>query len=292
MRFPFIFLHLLFVQSGTATVNLSSRASKYGHFENPDSSGIAKDYTQNAYWIIGETQRVRWVTTLDEYTVALWQERPGTNYAAAPGPDIYRKQKTDSELGGFDWVVQTYNFDINDSPIFYFWIVSPDLEQFDWPSSHYFNISKVVASSRSTSISTSTSTSSSSSPPSNLTPTPTQTPSSTAPAPTPPAPTIASNPPKSNNSLALGVGLGLGIPFVLLLGILAGMKLVKSRQSNSALPAPEAQSIGPYTEVTASEPPPNYGWIYKNTAPEWALPVELMGNTSPLELHGRSQELK
>ncbi|KAK1250082.1 hypothetical protein MKX08_010085 [Trichoderma sp. CBMAI-0020] len=68
-------------------------------------------------WKVGEVQQIRYRTTYTEYTIALWQQFNG---AAKLGPVLF--QTTNGPDQGFDWLVQSYDLDLNSSDKFYLWL--------------------------------------------------------------------------------------------------------------------------------------------------------------------------
>ncbi|KAK3337214.1 hypothetical protein B0T19DRAFT_472153 [Cercophora scortea] len=77
---------------------------------------------------IGETRRIEFTIDYSTYTIAIWQQsRAGGS--AELGPVIFQIGANGQALTGFDWVVQAYNFDLQVSDSFFFWIFSGDSKQ-------------------------------------------------------------------------------------------------------------------------------------------------------------------
>jgi hypothetical protein len=98
---------------------------------------------------IGETQTIKWHTTLPNFTIGFWQQALAGN-SASLGPILIRVSKSfvaravrccitranrvpESTNGPaitqFDWVVQIYGFDLRTSNIFFFWLIQGDAMQ-------------------------------------------------------------------------------------------------------------------------------------------------------------------
>lgn len=175
--------------------------------------------------------------------------------------DYAEKKASDPELGGFDWVVQTLSFDLETSPVFFFWIQCDEIDASNTPTSHYFNITKQVAIASSPSSSSTRSSVSISSvtfgatSPSELTS------------------TRAQEAKDSSSKVALGVGLGIGLPVVLVLGAFVGFKYGKARQSHAHSRAP---SYRRFSDFPPPVPPPKYERnVPVHIPPKQTFPVEL-----------------
>lgn len=163
------------------------------------------------------------------------------------------------------WLVQTYDLNLDDSPVFLLWT--------NWttgsPSgftSAYFNISKATISSSSSSSSSQLTASSS-----------LQLPSGTSPA---SQTQSAINGISSETKIGLGVGLGIGIPLLLILSIMLGLQLIKTCRAR---------------ETSQNQPPPVYldHQNYEKTAPPateqvvyYEAPDNRVDALSPRELSG------
>ncbi|KAI1440429.1 hypothetical protein F5Y02DRAFT_422995 [Annulohypoxylon stygium] len=129
-----------------------------GQFSNPPSSS-----SELVTWSIGENQEIKFTVDFSTLSVALWQQAPQGGTASL-GPIIFQSTNSKTEFG---WQVQTYDFSLDVSNKFYFWVFEGDSSQqgnlsVKSQSSPYFFIVNGSASiSSSTAISTSTSTSTS-----------------------------------------------------------------------------------------------------------------------------------
>ena len=135
------------------------------------------------------------------------------------------KERDDKEPGGIDWDVQTYGFDLDDSPIFFLGIGFDGTEDSGF-TSHYFNITRRRPDS------TSSSSSSSGEP----TPSETSPPTATDDADRDAA-SSTSDPrdPGPDLGLSLGLGLGLGIPLAALIGGIISYIILKKRSKKRAM---------------------------------------------------------
>ncbi|ESZ91201.1 hypothetical protein SBOR_8403 [Sclerotinia borealis F-4128] len=97
---------LLFVDMVLAT---SSPMSSPGVFINPSAEA-----TQNPSWVIGSHQMLSWKTSLNNYTIALWnQNSDGNGYSRGPALlESYNGSDT-----WLNWTVQTYS--LSASSVFY-----------------------------------------------------------------------------------------------------------------------------------------------------------------------------
>ncbi|KAL2002199.1 hypothetical protein VTN02DRAFT_462 [Thermoascus thermophilus] len=217
---------LVFVALFQGVVAQGNGAS-HNRFVNPPSSNSA----ENLVWTLGDQEVISWVTTLPTFNISIWQQSM-VQESAASGGNIFTKVHPDDRVTNFTWTVQTYGFDLNQSPIFFFWINSDTPTGF---TSNYFNITRarVSTASASTATSTTSGTATNTATPPAMTMTTTKAPAQT-------------NEPETGLTpgakVGLGVGLGLGIP---LLAILAGFLFLKCRQSwpTAAAAPPVAPSM-------------------------------------------------
>lgn len=115
---------------------------------------------------IGGVQTITYKTSFEKYTIALWQQSLHEG-SAGLGPIVYRKyllsnvcdpypdfvltndiETTTGPSGRFDWLVQTYNFNLQASNVFFFWLVEGDASSQGNQSapgmvSSFFNITDV-----------------------------------------------------------------------------------------------------------------------------------------------------
>ncbi|KAL2013394.1 hypothetical protein VTN00DRAFT_919 [Thermoascus crustaceus] len=213
MRFPDALLSIALVSVALfqGVVGQGNGASN-NRFVNPPASNSA----ENPVWTLGDQQVISWVTTLPTFNISIWQQST-VQRSAASGGNVFSKVHPDDQVTNFTWTVQTYGFDLNYSPIFFFWINSDTPEGF---TSNYFNITRERVSTTSTATSTTSATSTNTATP------PAETLTTTN------APGAQTNEPETGLTpgakVGLGVGLGVGIP---LLAILAGFLFLKCRQS-------------------------------------------------------------
>lgn len=161
--------------------------------------------------------------------------------------------------------MQTYELDLARSPVFY-------LEMgWDGPRffSHYFNITADSAGANDASSTSSPSSPSDSSPSSTGAPTSSAT--------TPPASSAGGGGGLTQGArIGLGVGVGIGVPVVLLLGALAGMRMVQGRRAAAAA-AVSSQSQYPELEEHAQQP------LHGDFVAAGG-PYETVANSSPFEV--------
>ncbi|KAK0654299.1 hypothetical protein DIS24_g5357 [Lasiodiplodia hormozganensis] len=218
----------------------------------PTEPGPSNNFVANPAFTLGSKQTIEWTTTLNFYSVALFQQQIDLE-SGIEIETIYQSSRSGSGDRSFKWTVQTYDANRTISPVYFFWINPGSSAGF---TSHYFNITKddtanaVALSSATTSSSTTsqpTTSSTTAATPSSTTST-SITPASTLLTSVRPAgttvPASTSIPAVFNKStsgypdasvikVALGVGLGLGIPLVLIAGVWIGLKAVQQRRAAS-----------------------------------------------------------
>ncbi|KZL86181.1 ser-thr- gpi-anchored family protein [Colletotrichum incanum] len=74
-------------------------------------------------WRIGETKKISYNTKFTKYTIALWQQALAGG-AANLGPVIF--QTDEGPVKDFEWDVQTYDFDLASSNVFFLWLFEGD----------------------------------------------------------------------------------------------------------------------------------------------------------------------
>ncbi|KAB8304646.1 hypothetical protein EYC80_004017 [Monilinia laxa] len=90
---------------------ISSSRPSPGEFINPSAES-----TQNPLWVIGSEQLLSWETSLRNYTIALWNlNSDGNGYSKGPA----LLESYDGSDTSLNWTVQTYDFSISASPVFY-----------------------------------------------------------------------------------------------------------------------------------------------------------------------------
>ncbi|KAE9380123.1 hypothetical protein N431DRAFT_552344 [Stipitochalara longipes BDJ] len=123
-------------------------------FTNPLLGSNPKTYQFNPVWYQGDTQLIEWSTPYTNYNISLWQEsQPACK--AISGPVIFATtpgSTASQNITQFPWNVQTYSFDINASPVFFFLLV-PSAGEISTQSStsRFFNISAKALSTGSSS---------------------------------------------------------------------------------------------------------------------------------------------
>ncbi|KAI0892532.1 hypothetical protein F4806DRAFT_233349 [Annulohypoxylon nitens] len=132
-----------------------------GYFSNP---------SEPVNWTIGDIQEIQFTVNFTTLSIALWQQDLHGE-SAGLGPVIFQAENSKTEFG---WQVQTYDFSLDKSNKFFFWVFEGDSSQQDnfsrtSLSSTYFYIVDGSASSSSSTVmstmrSTSTITAASSSP--------------------------------------------------------------------------------------------------------------------------------
>ncbi|KAK1992730.1 hypothetical protein LX36DRAFT_715140 [Colletotrichum falcatum] len=103
-------------------------------------------------WRIGETKKISYNTKFTKYTIALWQQALAGG-AASLGPVIF--QTDEGPVRDFDWIVKTYEFDLDSSNLFFLWLFEGDAsaqgnQSMPQMSSAYFNINDQPVPSQST----------------------------------------------------------------------------------------------------------------------------------------------
>ncbi|KAE8349226.1 hypothetical protein BDV28DRAFT_152082 [Aspergillus coremiiformis] len=264
------FLHLsvmiILCRSQTAAAQGNGRTDN--RFVNPPAANSAA----NPVWVLGEQQTISWATTLTAYNISMWQQSLSQESgsmmanifctfrsASVPsrGRELTMKPKSEAQVEdkgvtNFTWMVQTYGFGLEHSPIFFFWINANTPKGF---TSNYFNITdkarttsaSIFHTASSTSNPTTTSLSSTTSSPPTLTPQ------------TPPPPSESGL--DSTAKIALGVGIGVGLPALALLAALTGLKYRQSKKSKRPPPPIhlEYTTLPPRREAPASPPKEIHG---------------------------------
>ncbi|PQE22674.1 ser-thr- gpi-anchored family protein [Rutstroemia sp. NJR-2017a BVV2] len=89
----------------------SSVLSSPGEFINPSPQA-----TSDPSWAVGSQQVISWTTSLTNYTIAIWNENP-SNDGYTRGPALL--ESYDGSKMSLNWTVQTYEFSLSSSPVFY-----------------------------------------------------------------------------------------------------------------------------------------------------------------------------
>ncbi|KAI1655192.1 hypothetical protein F4813DRAFT_368025 [Daldinia decipiens] len=74
-------------------------------------------------WKVGDIQSISFKTKFKKFSVALWQEAPQGG-SATLGPILF--QTVNNAATQFTWLVQAYDFDLNVSSVFFFWMFEGD----------------------------------------------------------------------------------------------------------------------------------------------------------------------
>lgn len=232
----FLSIRIIFV---VVIFELVAVALAFGNSKNRFVNPPAADSADNPLWYLGEQQTISWITELEEYEIAIWQQYPTESVANYSGV-VFCKYKTTSTIfaflyhqeltdvtitiathegsaKNFTWTVQTYGRDLDFSHIFFFWAGRGDENNF---TSNYFNISSEKPPAQTTSVQTSAQTT--------PTPTPTQTTPPIIPTPEPSSPQPDDNDPEPEKSglststkIGLGVGLSVGVLVLAIAGFVA-----------------------------------------------------------------------
>ncbi|KAK7985057.1 hypothetical protein PG988_002679 [Apiospora saccharicola] len=106
----------------------------------------------NMLWKIGDVERIEFDTPWLEYTIEFWQQSllgGGARLASKPVYQLISPETRGQELPQvINWTVTTDEFDINDSPTFFFWLKEIRDSKDKKParqSSAYFNITETPA---------------------------------------------------------------------------------------------------------------------------------------------------
>ncbi|KAI1202481.1 hypothetical protein F5X97DRAFT_319167 [Nemania serpens] len=109
------------------------------HFLSPtyNSTDQAGRYAGNPQWPLGSSQLVVFQTTWDDYRIEFWQQKLQGGGARLSSNLVY-KNRGENLPQSFRWTVQTYELQLSDSPIFFFWL--HDNKSSAQQTSAYFNI--------------------------------------------------------------------------------------------------------------------------------------------------------
>ncbi|KAI1772468.1 hypothetical protein F4818DRAFT_172868 [Hypoxylon cercidicola] len=247
----------LFSLLALLAVLVSSYDETHGRFFNPATYGYDRDFTENVLWRLGETQSIKFTTTYSSYNIYIYQQDEDES-VAAEGSQIYGV--LDGGVTQFDWAVQTYDFDLKTSEVFFLRLWSTDLDSDDPVTSHYFNITASAASS-SSSVSSPTPTSTSTTVSSSAT-TSTAIGAAASTSGSLPSATQGPSSTKKAHSLSTGAqaGIGVGVGLAGLIAIAAGVVLWRRRKnSRRGIPENQPEMVrGPYEEAQLKSPPPSY----------------------------------
>jgi hypothetical protein len=204
-------------------------------FVNPGLKGPLQTIFATPAWSVGSTQTIKWRTNYENFTITLWQQDPDFEESAIGlgllyswpfqfSIDAQKLTPPQAKANEFDWVMQTFDFDLSESNVFFLWLAKPGIEGI---TSQYFNITE-----ESTSLTSKSSTASSSSTASRASSSAASTESSAAAsisASRTPAAVQATNSgpaPPENSSMSSGtkigfdVGVGFGFAILVLWSVL------------------------------------------------------------------------
>ncbi|KAI5920284.1 hypothetical protein F4810DRAFT_683371 [Camillea tinctor] len=135
-------------------VLLLSVASAQNGFISPKYQATTQPgrYSGNSVWELGSSQIVAFQSTWDEYRIELWQQSLSSDSAILSSTLVYNQNAGEALPQSFYWTVQTYNLELSNSPVFFFWLRDNDSD--DQQSSALFNITVDSTSSSSSSSST------------------------------------------------------------------------------------------------------------------------------------------
>ncbi|KAL5361109.1 hypothetical protein BJX96DRAFT_151421 [Aspergillus floccosus] len=217
-----------------------------GIFYNPPTGGKIHDYSENPVYDLGQTVQMRWATSLDYFSIMLWQN------------DNSEYEWIQTNLTGvtsYDWIVSTQR-NLDDGNVFFFQI--RDATDIYNPSrlfaSHYFNITKKNSdSSLTTSASTTTQLPSVSVTPTIPLTTSAITTTSPAAVSSDPAADLSSTSSglSPQTKVGIGVGVGLGCTFVVALSLIIWYFYRRTARLRSPPYAPAAMDF-------SKENPPIY----------------------------------
>jgi hypothetical protein len=162
------------------------------------------------------------------------------------------KANYDAEADEFDWVVQTFNFDLSESDVFFVWLTRPGVIGI---TSHYFNITKEATSSSSSSTAASSTASTASSGAASTSVSRTSA-AAQATNSGPAAP--ENNGVSSGTKIGIGVGVGFGVVILVLLSAVVALMLRKRKKRRQ----PISSSSHMVDEVNRSFPGPRPPPVY------------------------------
>ncbi|KAI0405463.1 hypothetical protein F4802DRAFT_597292 [Xylaria palmicola] len=187
------------------------QAEAQSHFISPkyQPTKEAGQYAGDSRWPLGSSQLIAFQSTWAEYRIELWQQSLKGGAAMLSSNLVYNQSAGKDLPQSFFWTVQTYELQLSDAPIFFFWL--RDNNSKAQQSSAYFNITIDAATSSATTTAAETKSISST--------VPTSTPSSTtstngSPQPistTPPGSVDQSEGRSTTGRLSTGAQAGIGV---------------------------------------------------------------------------------
>ncbi|KAI0098277.1 hypothetical protein GGR51DRAFT_565729 [Nemania sp. FL0031] len=244
---------------------LSYVSAQSAEFVSPqfEDTSIGGRYGSNSLWPLGSTQIVAFSCPWESYRLELWQQHLSTQSAVLSTNFVYNQSAGEHLAQSFHWTVQTYELQLADSPVFFWWLYD-NTDSTTQQTSAYFNITLGSASDSTSSSSTPTPTVSSTLSTSSTT----QTTSSTSTS----APSSSSNPiqpaidsPSAtavSGQLSTGaaVGIGVGAAFGGILILAAGALLFLKRRKRR-------EPLRRQLELQGSEPMKHTANPYENIIP-------------------------
>ncbi|KAH6657521.1 hypothetical protein BKA67DRAFT_532728 [Truncatella angustata] len=73
-------------------------------------------------WDLGLSQLIAFQSTWDEYKIELWQQNLDVGNATSSPTLVYEQDAGDYLPQSFYWTVQTYEIQLPNSPVFFFWL--------------------------------------------------------------------------------------------------------------------------------------------------------------------------
>ncbi|GAP87483.1 hypothetical protein SAMD00023353_2600690 [Rosellinia necatrix] len=280
MRHVLVLLVLLF------TALLQVRAQN--RFISPKYHSVPAPgkYAGVSRWPLGSSQLIAFQASWDEYTIELWQQNLGGSGASLSSTLVYSQGDGDDLAQSFYWTVQTYDLQLSDSPVFFFWLRDSQSEA--QQTSAYFNITINTPSSSTTPTATLT-TNVNSSPTSS--PTLSSTIASTVPSGITDSPETSSGgkaAPGLSTGAAAGVGVAVSLGVIALASAIAFAYFRRRRRQLKQQPQVELQggAQGPGPISFTYDPPktasiPGYGQSLAGT-PRYELSQgEIPGYVQP-----------
>ncbi|KAI0481758.1 hypothetical protein F4859DRAFT_433689 [Xylaria cf. heliscus] len=221
-------------------------------------------FAGNSRWPLGSSQIIAFTSPWESYRIEFWQGILSGG-ARKSKQLVYNQSKGETLPQSFYWTVQTYDLQLEQSPVFFFWLFDNN-NSTNQQSSANFNITidTITSSSRSSPPSATTSSSSVSRSPSTTTTTPSGTPS--------PSSIAQSATPVSSGlsrSAAAGIGVGAALGGVIVVaGAVFLFWKMKRRRNQRKLQGPGPTTFPSDSPGAAAVPTDGY----------YAKPVEAAGD--------------
>ncbi|KAI1288912.1 hypothetical protein F5Y03DRAFT_378957 [Xylaria venustula] len=220
-------------------------------------------YAGDYRWPLGSTQVVAFSTPWEEYRVEFWQQSLAGGSARRSSQFSYIQTAGQQIPQSFQWTVQTYELQLSNSPVFFFWLFNTTDLSKTQQASAYFNITIDEDTPSSKTFSTTLTSLPTSMLSGVLTASPTTPTNSSASTSSTPTPTFSDTEDAStgiSTGAKAGIGLGASLGGLLVLVIAGLLYLKKNRLRGQRQQPPELQdpqalgySIGsPETAVSMS----------------------------------------